>query len=259
MPRTIYVEAKGGQSNRPNMGLKLLYVALAMLLIAMISGVGATVCALDDTSKHFEYTEYFDGKLTEESRVSEVAPAYPGYSDTRVAIATNAGTLPMYARMSIEPYWAEADSTGTWTRSVDESLDTSLIEVGYNLDGSWEYGDDGWWYYLAQIQPGESTTSLLTGITLSTQIGEENNDGTNHEVSSIYLNKAANVDVNLQCTTDPTFGTVPKTGEVLSPLTMVLITITLLAALACIALALLSRRRKCEGTKDKDAYMEVEL
>lgn len=259
MPRTIYVEATGGQANRPNMVLKLLYVALAMLLVTMISGVGATVCALNDVSKHLEYTEYFDGKLTEESHAAEVVPAYSGYSNSRVAAAVNEGTMPMYARMSIEPYWAEADSAGTWTRSSDDSLDTSLIEVGYNLDGGWEYGDDGWWYYLAEVQPGESTTSLMTGITLSTQIGEENNDGANHEASSIYAGKAANVDVQLECSTDPAFGAAPKTGDVLSPLTMILIAVTLLAALACIALALLGRRFKCGGAEEDDAYMEVEL
>lgn len=238
-------------------------LGLVFLFLALACSIGATVCAISDSSKHLEFEEYFDGKLIQDSEYSYEGDAYPGYTEPRTAIAVNNGSLPMYARVNYTTYWAESDGAGEWTRSSDESLDPSLIEVNLAADSNWEDGGDGWYYYQAEIAPGEQTSNFLDSVTLSTQIGEEYNDNTNHAVSSIYAGKAAEVDVELQCTAEPVKSDgagsgaqaafMPKTGDTLSPLTILLIALAILAALACFIFVILARRRSRDDDDDGQA------
>lgn len=254
---------RSSRANKKRKVTLFITLGLVFLLVALASSIGATVCAISDSSKHLEFEEYFDGKLIQDSEYSYEQDAYPGYTEPRTAIAINNGSLPMYARVNYTTYWAEPSSAGgdEWTRSSDESLDPSLIEVNLATDSNWEDGGDGWYYYQAEIAPGEQTSNFLDSVTLSTLIGEEYNDNTNHAVSSIYAGKAAEVDVELQCTAQPVdsgsgsgsgaqAAFMPKTGDTLSPLTILLIALAILAALACFIFVILARRRSRDDDDD---------
>ncbi len=246
-------------------------LGLVFLLLALASGIGATVCAISDSNKNLDYEEYFDGKLIQDPEYTYDQDAYPGYSQPRTAIAVNNGSLPMYARINYTTYWADVNASGEVTRSTDTSLDPSLIQVNLAQGSNWEDGGDGWYYYQAEIAPGEQTANFFDSVSLSTQIGEEYNDNTNHEVSSIYAGKAAEVDVELQCTAQPVASDsssagagsgsgssaqaafMPKTGDTLSPLTILLIAIAILAALACFIFVILARRRSRDDEEQPPA------
>ena len=243
---------------RRNKATLFINIALVLFLIALLSGIGSTVCALSASAKHKNLDQYFDGKLIENSKSTHEKDAYPGYSEPRKAIAKNNGSLPMYVRMSYKTYWCEKNSSGKWVRSSDKSLNSSYIEVEVTNDSSWFDGGDGWYYYKKQIAPGAKSSSLLKKVTLSTEIGEENNTDSNHAVASEYIGKAAGVDVKLQCTaevpekdkkggSDAKGAFAPKTGDSLPTFAILLGAIAVLALLAAIIFLIASRHKSRRG------------
>ena len=177
-------------------------IASICLLIAFAGCITGTVCALSDDQKHLGYDSYFDGILVGNDHVLGETEVYPGYSEKRTAIAQNNGTLPMYARMQLSKYWVE-EQGDTWVKSSDTSLNTDYIEVGLDESSGWVDGGDGWYYYLQEIAPSAQSTSLLKTMSFSTQIGEPNNDNNNHQVSSEYVGKGAQIDIALECVSEP--------------------------------------------------------
>ncbi len=173
-------------------------IASICLLIAFAGCVTGTLCALTDEQKHSSYDAYFDGKLIENDTPIGEVEAYPGYSEPATAIAENRGNLPMWARMQYTKYWLEKQGD-TWVKSTDSGLNTDYIQVDIDESSGWVDGGDGWYYYMQEIAPSTQSTTLLKTLSFSTEIGEPYNDDNNHAISSTYVGKSANVDINLEC------------------------------------------------------------
>ena len=182
-------------------------IASICLLIALVGCIAGTLCALTDEQKHVSYDSYLDGVLIKTDHVVGETEVYPGYSESTSAIAKNNGTLPMWARMQYNKYWVEQQGD-TWVKSADTSLNVDYIEVEIDNSSDWVDGGDGWYYYMQEIAPGAQSTSFLKTVGFSTEIGEPTNDANNHAISSEYVGKAAQVDVDLQCVAKP-----PETVE----------------------------------------------
>jgi hypothetical protein len=228
----------------------IIVLALCALLVAVCSGVGATYCAISASAGGANKTEYFDGVLREDSKSTGVVAAYPGYSEAKSAVAVNRGSQPMWVRMKLTRSWS--DGAGNVVTSEDgKELNADLIEIGLNDTVNWQNGYDGWFYYQSTVDPGQETTSLMESITLSTKIGEENNDNSTHAVSSIYANKTADVDVQLQCSTSLADSNtasnysslLTKTGDEVPAIVYILISIALISIFFCIILLIIGRRR----------------
>lgn len=125
----------------------------ALLAIVMVIGavVGSTVAFLVDKTGNVQNTfEY--------AKVScEVTETFTGTSKSNVQI-TNTGTTDAYIRATYVVNWLDAQ--GYIVASVPEGYSYTLTE---NPDKKWTNGNDGYFYYLSPVAPGESTPgSLLT-------------------------------------------------------------------------------------------------
>lgn len=193
-----------------------LSVALVFLLVAALSGIGGTFAALTSDQKHEDMAGYLKASLVNTGDTTINLPSTPGTSSARTAIAQNDGTEKMYVKMKIEKYWCEKDANDEWQKITDaetlKGLDTELIKVSLaNTSTSWEEGankwieDGGWYYYMNVVKPGEQTSTLLTSVSLSSELGDSYNDNIYHGESAYgnYYGKAAQVLVTLEAVSKP--------------------------------------------------------
>lgn len=125
----------------------------ALLAIVMVIGavVGTTVAFLvTDTSP-------VENKFAYASVSCEVKEDFIGNTKENVQI-TNTGSTDAYIRATYVVNWL--DARGYIVASVPEDYSYTLTE---NPDSKWTEGNDGYFYYLSPVAPGESTPgSLLT-------------------------------------------------------------------------------------------------
>lgn len=262
------------QSSIKNHALTAVIAALLCLLVALGCGIGGTFAALSDAQKNTDKKEYHDAKLVhtyegldEHSEGGENLYAYPGYTVERTESAFNAGTETMAVRINLNKYWADrnTDSSGkdNLTKTTDSRCNLDDIEVVLDDTTNWVDGGDGWYYYMKEIEPGATSTSLLKSVGIASEIGEERNDGkpteeTYGSVPSLYMDKAAVVEVDLQAVSTQEAGQaafLSKTGDALSPLTIALFAAALIALLSCIVLFILAKKR----SKDEEEQNQVML
>ena len=97
---------------------------------------------------------------------------YPGYTVSKSVYATNNGAYPIYVRAAVsrvitldERYAAHGDE-----------IDYSLVLLEMDLVG-WQERD-GYYYYTRPVSAGEATTSLISQIKFSEEMGNIYKDGT---------------------------------------------------------------------------------
>ena len=273
--------------------------AVAALLVALLLGIGGTFAALTDAYNHSGNQGYADAKLVQTWGDQVVTSIYPGYTQERTAIAENKGTEAIYVRIKLDKFWADRSSrtdeedgtdktnsndatgdSGKLTPTSDPQFNADYIEVGWADTEKWVDGEDGWWYYTDVIEPGQSSTSLISSVGISTQLGEENNDNKSTETAhknmpSAYLTEAAVLDVELQAvTTYPENANnkgdtgsktnkasyaksafIAKTGDGLSPLVITLFALALVALAVCVIFFIASRKRSKQ--EDEETTQEV--
>ncbi len=246
--------------------------ALALLLAAVLAGVGGTWALANSVNEREDLAEYFDAKLAQKY-ADEPVSAYPGSVVEHTAIAENTGAKTMWVRMSIDKYWMEKDGDA-WKRVESAAggeggaFDTDYIIVHMN-ESAWTEGDDGWWYCNETVEPGAKSATLFDALEISTETGEEVQGVEERE--SMYATHAASVDVKMECTAEPDpvaeadsvqakFGTTaaaskPDTGDAL-PWMLYLAAAAALAAALVFFLAAWRRRR---GKDDEVQVVEFTL
>ena len=138
-----------GRKRKPRINKAAVLLTAAVLLIGTV--VGSTVAYLiaqtDAVENTFEYAEV-SCKVTENFTGSEK-------KDVQVK---NTGTTNAYIRATYVVNWLDSD--GNIAASVPEGYRYDLTE---NPGGEWTEGEDGYFYYLTPVAPGDSTPgSLLT-------------------------------------------------------------------------------------------------
>lgn len=138
-----------GRKRKPRINKAAVLLTAAVLLIGTV--VGSTVAYLiaqtDAVENTFEYAEV-SCKVTE---------SFNGSEKTDVKVE-NTGTTDAYIRATYVVNWLDAQ--GNIVASDPEDYSYTLTE---NPGGEWTEGNDGYFYYLTPVAPGDSTPgSLLT-------------------------------------------------------------------------------------------------
>lgn len=138
-----------GRKRKPRINKTAVLLTAAVLLIGTV--VGSTVAYLiaqtDAVENTFEYAKV-SCKVTE---------SFNGSEKTDVKVE-NTGTTDAYIRATYVVNWLDAQ--GNIVASVPEGYSYTLTE---NPDSKWTEGNDGYFYYLTPVGPGDSTPgSLLT-------------------------------------------------------------------------------------------------
>lgn len=126
----------------------------ALLAIVMVIGavVGTTVAFL------ITNTGPVENKFAYASVSCEVKEDFNGGNTKENVQITNTGTTDAYIRATYVVNWLDAQ--GNIVASVPEDYHYTLEENPYS---KWTEGNDGYFYYLSPVAPGESTPgSLLT-------------------------------------------------------------------------------------------------
>ena len=187
----------------------LINAAFCFLLAALLLAIGGTLAQVTNALNHNENKGYLDVKLVQTYGPGGDTPVYPGFTQERTCKVNNYGSEVAYVRVRLDKYWANRSGSGAseqFTRTDDPQYNTDYIEITYDDLTNWVYDEDGWYYYASAINPGEETANLLSAVTISEQVGEEHNDAQqtrkDHDnITSIYLDKAGIVDVELQAVT----------------------------------------------------------
>ena len=222
--QTINITTQANEEERAKF-TKWMNLALAALLVALLFGIGGTICAVAEVQKHQGNSEYFDAKLiwnanggsipVEDDGNSRIVPT----SERTVSLAAqNVGNMPMYSRVKFTTKWVacvkSADGT-TFTKVKDinsaDAATTSngaifkseLITIEPDSAGSsalWENGEDGYYYYSPNdaVAAGATTGNLSAEVVVSGEVGESYNNNLHHETSAeenVYVEYAANGEV----------------------------------------------------------------
>lgn len=257
---TIYITS-GKVKRRHNPIAPLMLLALLCFVASLGAGIGGTYATITQAQKHSDIEPYFDAKLVQKYAPEGETAAYPGFTCSRSAVAQNTGERACWVRMRLEKKWLERDSSNKWVESGDTTLNTDYIEVTLDDTTNWLDGEDGWYYYQPSIEPGQTSSSLLSSISISTQIGEEYNDGQAHDVSSTYIDKAAEVDVYMEATANPyeqqgSIKKLPQTGDTTSFKLFVAAGIAFALGISLVIAALILSRK--QETSDEESF-HVEL
>ena len=125
-------------------------VVLCMAIIMLIGAVvGSTVAYLITNTGPGE-NEFTYAKVS-----CEVKEDFNGSTKENVQI-TNTGDTDAYIRATYVVNWL--DSAGNIVASVPEGYSYTLSE---NPDNTWTKGEDGYFYYLTPVAPGDSTPESL--------------------------------------------------------------------------------------------------
>jgi hypothetical protein len=98
----------------------------------------------------------------------------PGDSFPKTVGAKNTGDLPGFARVLVSPTIFANDNTGATPLPAGIGQ-----EVLLNIDtANWKLGEDGYYYYMGLLQPGQSAPPLFTQVELPSVLDELYNSAT---------------------------------------------------------------------------------
>lgn len=155
---------------------KLPLVGIAIL--AMVALIGGTFAYFSQTSSVDNYltARDYDSTLQETFTPPEDGNFTPGVTVPKDVSVYNSGDVGMLVRITYEEYWDsvlnaglvldEYDASGYYNGDADPSSYVMKTAGSFLDDPDWVYGDDGWYYYMAELAPGETTTSFITEIML---------------------------------------------------------------------------------------------
>ena len=92
----------------------------------------------------------------------------PGETVTKTITTTNEGTIPAAVRLKIIEQLIDANG-------VDITEDFNFWEYIYENDfdyENWIYGDDDYFYYKYILNPGDTTTSIFSSLTLNPNLND---------------------------------------------------------------------------------------
>ncbi|MDO4567455.1 MAG: SipW-dependent-type signal peptide-containing protein [Clostridia bacterium] len=170
----------------------LLVSALALCLALVTAGTIAFYTAEDDAQNRItagnlsiELIELTDAVDEEGEPVpfEDVSGVMPGASVSKIPKVVNTGANSAYVRVSIE--------LGiTLAEGVTGEVDTTLIQLDIN-EQYWTERD-GWYYYMAVLQPGEATEPLFTEVTFAWEMGDMYQNSTAEVLLNAHATQAAN-------------------------------------------------------------------
>lgn len=93
----------------------------------------------------------------------------PSQTVDKIVNVKNSGTVGTFVRVAIEKKIGDVNADGTFVS--DETLDPEMIMITCN-ETVWKNGGDGYYYYLKELKPGETTEEpLFKSFTFSAKAG----------------------------------------------------------------------------------------
>lgn len=133
-----------------------------------------------------EVREWADEARTQEFPEDGVDRVMPGTSVTKIVEAENVGTNAVWVRI-------RADKAIELAEGRTGEIDLSLLAMDIDTEHWTE--QDGWYYYLAPLEAGETTVPLFTSVTFAADMG------------NTYQGCTATVDVTVQAVQTANNGT----------------------------------------------------
>ena len=130
--------------------------------LCFITLVGVTIAYFGSTAvleNEFQSAKY--QTVTEEEFVSPTN-WLPGQTIPKTITTTNEGTIPVRVRVKFEESWTSKNNNPLELTYNDENV--AIINLDNEDD--WLY-KDGYYYYLKDLNPLESTSSLISGVTFN--------------------------------------------------------------------------------------------
>lgn len=114
--------------------------------------------------------------------------AMPGEKISKIVSVKNTGKNEAWIRV-----YVETSITGSNGEELPTEIEGAGPVITYNVDDSWVYDQDGYYYYTKPVAAGESTSVLFDTVTFSPQMGNMyQNCETNIEISAQAVQTANN-------------------------------------------------------------------
>ena len=107
----------------------------------------------------------------------------PGSDVSKIVTVSNTGGQPAWVRVSL-------DKAIELARGVEGEADLSLVTCDLNTE-SWTE-KDGYYYYNAALEPGQTTEPLFTAVTFDPLMGNEYQNASAHVKVIAYAVQSAN-------------------------------------------------------------------
>lgn len=135
------------------------------LVVSLLLTGGATFAWFVNTSgeeNKFESGEYkFEMELFDDFTPPSTPPN-PGGSFSKTVSATNTGDIPGFVRLLVQVTAFKNDPSQATPLPMKISR-----EVNLNIDtANWMLGEDGYYYYLGLLRPGDTAPPLFTDVIL---------------------------------------------------------------------------------------------
>ena len=157
---------------------KILIAAVSILLIALLAGGTMAAYTKEATARNVITASNvkIDLILQEEDDAGNKSdapasiPVLPGHEVSRIASGKNIGNEPFYVRVKAELIFTDKDGN---TKTLPADGDIQL--TGINT-ADWTE-KDGFYYYGAAVEPGETTKELFKVVKFDPAIGSEYSGG----------------------------------------------------------------------------------
>lgn len=131
---------------------------LVSLLLLLGIAIGSTVAFLATRTAAKKNT------FTPSKVSSQVTESFDGTTKSNVAVK-NTGDIDAYLRATVNITWRKDQNTADQTVTAKVPQEGVDYTITYSAGTGWKKGEDGYWYYLTPVAPGESTGSLIESCT----------------------------------------------------------------------------------------------
>ena len=115
---------------------------------------------------------------------SGVSGAMPGQRVVKIVEVKNTGDAAAWVRVRVEKKLSLAEG-------VQGDADPALLQLDFD-SASWTRGDDGFYYYNAQLNAGETTAPLFAAVTFDPQMDNRYQNSTAEVGVTAYAVQTAN-------------------------------------------------------------------
>ncbi len=154
------------------MNTKKIIIAVIVLALVIAASVGTTLAyfTAQDRAHNYivsgsvkiEVQEWADEEKTVSFPEEGIDGAMPGDHITKIVEVTNKGSGDAWVRIKV-------DKTIELAEGTEGTPDTSLVELDIDTEHWTE--EDGWYYYNAALEAGETTAPLFTSVTFDADMG----------------------------------------------------------------------------------------
>ena len=139
------------------------FVAIILLVVVFI--MGGTIAFF---SSSIDFTNIFQ-TATYKTVTTEVfeSPSNwtPGETVPKTITTTNEGSVDAMVRISLTEKWVDQDGN-----DITGSMPSDAAIINYTNQNEWNLFD-GYYYYYKALEPGETTSTFISGVTLNPNLG----------------------------------------------------------------------------------------